>query len=230
MSAAAPPRPTTDSLIAASGGSVHEFNKANRKMRWWYESLADYMIAHPQATQNEIGLHFGRTPTTISTIIHTDAFKAYYRQRRANYTEQLDAGVRDKLFKLADKSLDQMLATLEKKRDTIPLESLQRASDMALKNLGYGIAAPASTTVNVNTAPTVSVAVSLDDLTRAREALRRNQLAPTIEHNPEEAGLARGATGLGETSNPALEPGRDQVNTEDAPMTPALPMSLKDLA
>ena len=186
MSAPSPPRPTTESLIAASGGSIHEYRKSSRKMRWWYESLADYMISNPSATQNDIAAHFGRQPCTISTIVNTNAFKAYFRQRRDQHAETLDAGVRQKLFALADKSLDQMLATLEKKRDSVPLETLQRTSDMALKNLGYGAPSP-STTVNVNTAPTtVSVAVSLDDLTRAREALRRNQSAPVIEHDAAE--------------------------------------------
>jgi len=188
--------------VAASGGSIHEFRKTTRKMRNWYEALADYMIVHPTATQDEMARHFGRAVATISTVVNTDAFKMYFNKRRTQHADSLDATVRQKLFKLADASLDHMLSALEKKRDTVPLETLQRTSDMALKNLGYGVTPPSGVNVNVNTQPaTVNVAVSVEDLEKAREALRRNQMAPAIEAEyteieaaPEEARLARGGT------------------------------------
>lgn len=151
--------------------------KATRKMRWWYESLADFMVANPAATQNDMAAHFGKGIATISTIINSDAFRAYLRQRRAVHVEKLDGEVREKLFKAANRSLDNLLDVLDKKRDTIPLEMLQRVADSSLKNLGYGVTPPGGTTVNVNTTPpNVHVAVSLDDLELARAALRRNQM------------------------------------------------------
>jgi hypothetical protein len=157
--------------------SLHEHRKATRKMRWWYESLADYMVTNPSATQNDMAMNFGKAESTISTIVNSDAFKAYLRQRRAVHVEKLDGEVREKLFKAANRSLDHMLDVLEKKRDTIPLEMLQRVADSSLKNLGYGVTPPGGTTVNVNAnPPNVHVAVSLDDLELARAALRRNQM------------------------------------------------------
>lgn len=170
--------PARPPLLSLAAGSSHEAMKASRPMRWWYESLADYMISNPSATQAEIAAHLGRAESTISLVINTDSFKAYFRQRRNVHAEQLDATVRQKLFKVADSSLDHLLTVLDKKRDNIPIEMLQRTADSALKNLGYGVAAPATTNVNVNTNPqTVNVAVSLEDLEAAREALRRNQLS-----------------------------------------------------
>lgn len=170
----------------ANGVARHDYRKTTRKMRWWYESLADHMIAHPNDTQNEIAAHFGRAVSTISTIIHTDAFKAYFRQRRNAHAERLDAGIRHKMFEVADKSFDLILEKLEKKRDTIPIETLQRTVDSTLKSLGYGLA-PAGPTVNVNTGggnAVVAVPVSLDDLEAARAALRRNQMQ-VLEELPE---------------------------------------------
>ncbi len=172
-----------------SGTPRHEYRKATRKMRWWYEALADHMIANPGDTQNEIAAHFGRAVSTISTIVHTDAFKAYFRIRRNAHAERLDAGIRHKMFEVADKSFDLILEKLEKKRDTIPIETLQRTVDSTLKSLGYGLA-PAGPTVNVNTGggnAVVAVPVSLDDLELARAALRRSQMQ-TLEA-PEEAAL-----------------------------------------
>jgi hypothetical protein len=157
-----------------------------RRLRWWHESLADYILANPTATHAEIGKHFGRTDSTITIIVNTDAFKAYFRQRRTQYEEDLDAEVRGKLYKVASNSLDHMLDVLEKKRDSLPLEMLNRTAESALKNLGYGAPAPVGTTVNVNTPQTVNVAVSVEDLEAARSALRRNQQAKIIEHDKNE--------------------------------------------
>lgn len=176
---------STESLIAAAGGSLHDHRKQNRKMRWWYESLADFMIATPNATQNEIAAHFGRATSTISTIVNTDAFKAYMRQRRAAHAETLDASVRSKMLNVVDKSMDLILDRFEKKRDSIPLETIQKTAESALRSLGYGTAGP-STVINNNVggATIVPVAVSLDDLERARAALRNSQrdaaLAPPL--------------------------------------------------
>ena len=170
--------------------SARQLRHHARPMKWWYEFLADYMIANPTALQNEIAAHFGRSPATISIIINTDAFKAYLRQRRNTHEAALDAEVRGKLFKVANNSLDLMLHSLEKKRDTIPLEILHRTTDTALKSLGYGAPSPAGTTVNVSTAPTVNVAVSVEDLENARQALRRNQ-QQAIDVTPEPSSEAR---------------------------------------
>jgi hypothetical protein len=224
MNAPAPPRPVTrEAQIAESGGSIHDFRKATRKMRSWYESLADYMIVHPTISNGELARHFGRAESTISTVVNTDSFKMYFRQRRAQHADNLDATVRQKLFKIADQSLDHMLTVLEKKRDSVPLETLQRTSDMALKNLGYGAAAPSGVTVNVDQRPqTVNVAVSLDDLERAREALRRNQLAPPIEADYTDITKATEGSGA-TTSSPASSAGARQDEPDDRP-------SLKDLA
>jgi hypothetical protein len=174
------PPPTREADIAASGGSIHDFRKATRKMRWWYESLADHMVANPSISNAELARHFGRAESTISTVINTDAFKAYYRQRRQHHVDKLDSAVRDKLFQVSNKSLDYMLEVLDKKRDTVPLEMLTRITDSSLKNLGYGVTPPGgAVNVNVNSSPQhVHVAVSLDDLESARAALRRNQLRP----------------------------------------------------
>ena len=117
-----------------------------------------------------------------------------------------------------------MMTTLDKKRDNIPLEILQRTAESSLKSLGYGAAQPAvGTTVNVSTSPpVVHVAVSLDDLEQARMALRRNQMQ-TIDHDPTRssrvgagdttAAEGRGAPVLGSNGLAEGEGGADRVDT-----------------
>ena len=168
-----------EAKVASDGGSIHEFRKSTRKMRWWYELLADYMITNPGASQGELAAHFGRAESTISTVINTDAFKAYYRQRRTHHSEKLDATVRNKLFAATNKSLDHILDVLDKKRDTIPLEMLQRVADSSLKSLGYGVTPPSGVTVNVdNIAPNPSTLPSRSTTwnERVRRSGARNSL------------------------------------------------------
>jgi hypothetical protein len=233
MNAPSPPRPAHDSNVATlEGASIHDIRKATRKMRSWYESLADYMIVHPTASQDELAQYFGRNVSTISTVVNTDSFKMYFRQRRAAQESTLDAQVRQKLFRLADNSIDTMLTVLEKKKDSVPIESLQRMSEMAFKNLGYGASANGSgVTVNVGAAQpaTVNVAVSLSDLERAREALRRQQTAlpePIDAEYTELAPLERGATDTS-NSSPTIVDGSGEPTpasiSEDRP-------ALEDLA
>lgn len=166
---------STEARIAAQGGSIHEHRKATRQMRWWYESLADFMMTNPKATQNEIAQHFGRAVSTISTIIRTDAFKAYMRQRRNEHAEALDSSVRSKLLNVVDLSLDAMVEKLEKKKDTLPISDLQRINDSALKALGYGVQGPQVVVNNNQPQQTVVVPVSLQDLQAAQIALRNSQ-------------------------------------------------------
>lgn len=187
-------------------------------MRWWYESLADVMVANPRWTQNELAAHFGKTAPTISTIVNTDAFKAYFRQRRDQHAETLDAGVRNKMFNVVDKSLELILESLEKKRDTIPLDMLQRTAESTLKSLGYG-AEPRGPSVSVNVQQNdnrqvvVPVAVSIEDLEAARTALRANQMRgvspPPLQIEHENTALGRGAPTVGYNApNAALGPRR----------------------
>lgn len=174
--------------------SPYDAIKANRRMRWWYEHLADLMIANPSMKQNDLAAHFNRSPSTISLIINSDAFKAYLAQRRAEYTKTLDASVRDKLLNVADKSFDLILQRFEKKRDTIPLDSLQKLADSSLKALGYGQEKSSGPTI-INNQPTtvLPVAVSLSDLQDAQKALRAAQTPPMIDVTPN-AGEPGGAT------------------------------------
>lgn len=156
---------------------THAEVKATKKMRWWYEQLADYMLAHPQALQNDIAAHFGRSAGTISTIINSDAYQAYYRQRRGAYVGALDDRVREKMLTVADKGFDLILDRFDKKRDSIPIDTLNKTVEMALKASGHGQQGGPSTIVNVapGTQTMVAVPVSLEDLQEAQQALRNSQ-------------------------------------------------------
>jgi hypothetical protein len=153
--------------------------KATKRMRWWYEALADFMIAHPEASQNDMAAHFKKSAGTISTIINSDAFIAYLARRRGNYVQQLEGVVRTKMLNVADKGFDLILERFEKKRDNIPLETLNKTIELATRASGISPSGNSGTNVTVVNAPgqptLVPVPVSVDDLQAARQALRNAQ-------------------------------------------------------
>lgn len=168
-----------------SGYLTYGEQKANRRLNWWYEAMADFLIANPTATNKQIATAFDRSETTITLVKNSDAFKAYLRQRRQEFIQEHDAAVRAKQLGIVETSMDVMLRVLEKKQDTIPLAQLAEIVDKGLTRLGYGTA-PAGTNVQVNVnnpAPQV-VAVGVDDLRAAQQAMRIAQQraleAPTV--------------------------------------------------
>jgi hypothetical protein len=203
---------TAPSLLDLTAMSDREVVQHTRPLQLWYESLADYIITHPEAKRPDIAAAMGRTEGTISLVMQSDSFQAYYRKRRDIHSEKIDAAMRQKLFKVADASLDYLLESLNKKRDSVPIEMLQRTADTALKNLGYGSTPSPSVTVN-NSPQTVNVAISLSDLEAARAALRRSQfLDPPLE---ESAALG----GSGDQSVPR-EAGAETTPPDDTGGTP----------
>ncbi len=166
--------------------------RATRKLLFWYEMLADYLIMNPTATHEQMGKHFGRAPSTIALVVKTDAFKAYLAQRRNQYIQEHDAAIRAKMMGVVENSMDAMLKTLEKKQDQIPLGQLKEIAEMGLQGLGMGAKAGTVPHVQVNVnQPNVVVPVAVSDLEAAREAMRIAQQrqilsnAQTIEHEAE---------------------------------------------
>jgi hypothetical protein len=158
---------------------------ATRKLMFWYEMLADFLIANPTATHDQMAKHFGRSSGTIALVVKTDAFKEYLLQRRNQYIQEHDAAIRMKMMGIAEGSMDAMLLQIEKKRDQVPLGQLKEITEMALTGLGMGPKAGGGTNVHVqvNQNPgMVAVPVNVNDLEAAREAMRRAQ-SRQIEHS-----------------------------------------------
>ena len=166
-------------------------NPYNGRWRWWYSAIADKMIANPHATLKEIAASLDKTPTTISYIINSDAYKAYLEVRKAEWRERHDFALLDKTARVAEASLDILLETLEKKRSNIPVESVMRVVESSLDRLGYAPKSTNGPAVSVHVQQNAVVAPPVDAtlLAEARQAMRavearraREPLA--IQHQP----------------------------------------------
>lgn len=142
------------------------------RWRWWYSSISDWMIRNPGKDLKDCAKELDKHESTISLIVTTDLFKAYHEQRLKEWRERHDFALRDKLTRVAEASLDLMIDKMDKKRDQVPISTLNEITTSALDRLGY---APQKVGVTIN-APTqnntFNAPVSTSVLVEAREALR----------------------------------------------------------
>jgi hypothetical protein len=142
--------------------------KERKPTRQWHEALVDDMLANPTAKLEDRSARLNRSVNYLSMIINTDMFKALYEARRQAFTERLEGSIANKTAQVADRALDMVLETLEKKRDSLPFQSLVELTDRTLTRLGYGVAKPGPA-VNVNVVQSGPM-VSAAQLAEARAA------------------------------------------------------------
>lgn len=144
----------------------------NGRMRWWYESIADWMISHPDRPLYECAAALSKSTSTISLIINSDVFKHYLLERRRSFREQHDATIIHKTTAIAEKALDLQLEVLETRRQGVPLSQLIQIGESALGRLGYGVKADGQGGVTVNVGGAQVVAIPRQVLAEARGTLR----------------------------------------------------------
>lgn len=154
------------------------------RWRWWYGSIADFMLANPGCTDAQIAAAMKKYPSTINCIRNTDLFKSFFAERQKQFREGHDAAITNKFYRATEASLDILLDQLEKKGDKIPFETNLRILDRVSRPLGYGGDSPA-VQVNMNSVDqskhvTIS-GVSVDQIEEARAAMRRQQELRSLE-------------------------------------------------
>jgi hypothetical protein len=153
-------------------------NPYNGRFRWWYPAIADLMIAHPGTKQEDIARQLGKHPNTVSLIMNSDLFKSYYEERRREHADAIDASIRDRLGKVANRSLDLLFESLETKRGSVPIKTLSDISIDVLDRLGYAPKQAPQVQINQNSVKQVLIApVSVSDLEEARKVLRAAEAA-----------------------------------------------------
>lgn len=149
-------------------------NPYGGRWRWWYESIADRMIAHPDWTIQQIADDLKKGANTISMIVNTDLFKAHFFERKRRWQEAHDQSLRQKLTAVATNSLDLLVNQMEKKKDLVPIQQMQEIAMSALDRLGFAVkAGPQVVVNNAVQNNTIAPSASADALLQAREAMRK---------------------------------------------------------
>ena len=143
--------------------------------RWYHTHIIDWMMANPGGSLADCALFVGKTQPTLSAIIRSDLFQAALEKRKAEFSNVQDLIIKKKLTQVSIASLDMILDVIDKKKSTIPLESLNEVADGALKRLGYGLETKQSPVqVNIQN-NSVAVPVSAAELDSARTLMKQHQ-------------------------------------------------------
>jgi hypothetical protein len=130
------------SAYAARGGAAN----ALRKVRYSHDAMIDAIIENPTVSQNELAAAFGYTPTWISQVINSDAFRERLAERKDELVDpRIRMSVEERIRGLADKSIEVLL---EKLHETRNMNVAVRALDVAARSLGYGARASAAVQIN----------------------------------------------------------------------------------
>lgn len=157
--------------------------KHPNRWRWWYSSIADWMIRNPGGTIVDCAKELNKHANTIGFIMKTDLFQDYFAARRAEWIRDHDFELRNKLTKVASLTLDATAEKLEKQRDKIDLPLLTDLLSSSLDRLGFAPAAVPSVQINQigdnRTQVQLPGSVTASDLEEARMVLRAVQAGYT---------------------------------------------------
>jgi len=153
--------------------------------RWYHTHIIDWMMANPNGKLSDCAAFVGKKLPTLSAIIRSDLFQAALEKRKREFSSTQDLIIKQKLTQVSVASLDMILDVIDKKKSSIPLETLNTVADGALKRLGYGLEQKPQPGVQVNIQNnSVAVPVSASELDAARSLMRQHQQKIASGHLP----------------------------------------------
>lgn len=169
-----------------------------KKVNSWHERLCDWLLANPSAPQKEAAKAFNVTQSWISTVIHSDAFQDYYKERSAALSDMVLHHVKDKMLGAADQAVSEIQRRLETPQ-ALPIDTLLEITDVMTKR-----AMPA--TQGAGSGPVQNVFVlSKEDLAQARAAMRSRQLeGRTLTVSPPAVAIATSVEEFGSEDAPGV--------------------------
>jgi hypothetical protein len=110
------------------------------KVHYTHDAMINLMIANPGISQNALARHFGYTPSWISQVINSDAFKAKLLERTGELVDPaIRASVEEQLQSLMSRSLDILRQKMnEPDALKIPDNLVIRSLELSSRALGYG--------------------------------------------------------------------------------------------
>jgi len=122
-------------------GSINKIQVA--KVSWSHKDMADFMLANPQATQNQIAERYGYTPHWVSTVIHSDAFQCYLASRRSELCDPtLILTIQERMQGMTHRAVEVLQEKLALPAAMVSDELALRAAALGAKSLGMGISSP----------------------------------------------------------------------------------------
>ena len=125
--------------IEGVGDSTREKGQYQlKKTSYSHEALADVILAQPQLGNRELARIFGKTPTWVSYVKNSGAFRAYISERKEEMVDPvLSQTIDDRLNGMAMQSMDVLMEKLNSVEvsDSLAIECMK----LSTRALGYGL-------------------------------------------------------------------------------------------
>lgn len=172
-------------------------NKNNvQKLSDWHKSVADFALLNPTAKVKEIAEHFGVTASWMSTLTHTDAYRAYFADRLHEHQQLVSQEIISQASDVTKKGLERIKEKLEQAPITdISMRDLVSATELGGKMIGLGVsggqgAGAAPVTVNlgfgVNPEMLASARAKMVEMGHKNSAERDELVAGALENDTDD--------------------------------------------
>lgn len=140
------------------------------KTNFSHKALADALIANPRISNAELSKQFGYTPSWLSLVMNSDAFKVYLEERKVEVIDPiLRLTVEDRYRAMACRSVEVLMEKLQAPAITI-------SDELALKAAALG----ATVFKGAAPAPTAPPESSIDRLADRLVALQQGMQGITL--------------------------------------------------
>lgn len=145
------------------------------KLNYSHAAMIDMIVANPAISQNELAAAFGYTPSWVSLVMASDAFKEQLAARREELVDPtIRATMEERFTAVVEKSLEVLQEKLSLPTSQVPDQLALQAAALGARALGKGGFGSAGNQTNIQ----VNVNSAEERLARVRsrlEGLMREQ-------------------------------------------------------
>lgn len=134
----------TPQYAEGKGGQLAEALAENAqsqiaKIRSSHDTIVDMMICHPEMTKAQIAAKLGYTPTYLSIVTGSDAFKVRMAKRRAQFVDPVVAASVEEMFgAMTERACEVLLEKLNQPTNTVDPQLALQAAQLGAKVAGMG--------------------------------------------------------------------------------------------
>ena len=120
------------------------------KIKSSHDTIVDLMLCHPEMTKSHIAAKLGYTPTYLSIVTSSDAFKVRMAKRRAQFVDPIVAASVEEMFgAMTERACEVLLEKLNMPTNTVDPQLALQAAQLGAKVAGMGGFGAKTAVINV---------------------------------------------------------------------------------
>ena len=111
------------------------------KLRYSHEDMIDFILTHPGVSQNDLAARYGYSPSWISNVMASDAWKSRFAARREELVDPtLAMTLNERFTAMTEKSLERLMEKLSAPQ--VSDNTVLKAVELGARASGIGGNAP----------------------------------------------------------------------------------------